>query len=260
MIVLEIIKPGHFIKENNKCVSPSIDLMLDNLIDSFIEANQALNIFDSAYEVDMRSKFEQFKTNLDLQSEFLKKHQTSKGLDDYIKNREKYALQATSDVIKFNLKNDIEPRIFRDKTMFISAKAFIFSLDNFNNLLKETISVCTDKELESNLNALKLEFDQFFPTLRHIRNSAHHIEERVQIRANKKPITLKPADNEMIKSNCGVLELGSLSDRIYSITGQNGGIERIEISLASLQFVQQLLKKILEQFEWEQDMVHYPGM
>lgn len=116
------------------------------------------------------------------------------------------------------------------------AKSFVYALDDASQLvwvLKE------DKQLPDTARAQGERFRSSFPTLRDLRNSLHHIEDRLRGRGR---------DNKPISAS--LLVISSLRDNNLGATTDKGSYVEMEISEAPLLRAFAVVKDLIWCFEW----------
>src|SRR5439155_8339019 len=99
----------------------------------------------------------------------------------------------------------------------------------------------------------KESFSQSFPTLREVRNSAQHVEDRIRgLGRGRQPLNLKPVQNQMVNAPAGgVLIVDSLNGNKFGGTLANGEYGEIEVSIASLERVRELVEVLIDSFPWK---------
>lgn len=138
--------------------------------------------------------------------------------------------------IKRNLWNSgIMPVSIKRHEKFIYVKMFIFSLDN----IYKFISVL-DREFPSkNIKEEKDYIDSTFPALIEIRNSIHHMEDRVRkLGKNRKKI-----ETSGVVINC------MSNDEFFTMLA-DGSLGTLQISSDTLYKFRAVIEKILLKFEW----------
>jgi hypothetical protein len=116
------------------------------------------------------------------------------------------------------------------------AKAFVFALDGIEKLLRRlSDSLNPPKEV----NHLYKEYKKCFGHLKHIRDSAIHIEDR----GRGKTRDQKPLDT------C-IIVLGCFIEKRYAFTGEDGKQYEIEISESTLKTAKRIIQKIINSYSW----------
>lgn len=118
----------------------------------------------------------------------------------------------------------------------IYAKAFVFALDGINKLL---FKICKYLNPPETIEKLITEYENNFGHLKHIRDSAIHIEDRGRGKTrHEEPL------------NTSIIILGSFIDRRFGFTGADGKQYEIEISDATLQTAKEILQKVINSYTW----------
>ena len=116
------------------------------------------------------------------------------------------------------------------------AKAFVFALDGIEKLLNRLGVMCNPpKEIKH----LHEEYKKLFGHLKHIRDSAIHIEDRGRGKTRKQ----EPLDTHIIV-------LGSFIERRYAFTGEDGRQYEIEISESTLKTAKSIIQEIINSYSW----------
>ena len=117
------------------------------------------------------------------------------------------------------------------------AKAFVFSLNSIGELLRH---VSKDAKSPESVRGLCEEYKKHFGHLKHIRDSAIHIEDRGRGRTRHQ----KPLKTHLIVLGCFI-------ERRFTFTGENGKQYEIEVSEATLQTAREIIQKLIEAYTWE---------
>ncbi len=117
------------------------------------------------------------------------------------------------------------------------AKAFVYSLDAIEKLLSR---LCRDLSAPASVKLLHQEYQQKFGHLKHIRDSAIHIEDRGRgINRRQSPI------------ETNLLVLGSFIGNRFTFTGEDGKMYEIKISETPLICAHQILQGVINAYIWE---------
>ena len=117
------------------------------------------------------------------------------------------------------------------------AKAFVFSLNSIGELLRH---LSEDTNSPMGVQKSYQEYKRHFGHLKHIRNSAIHIEDRGRGRTRHQ----KPLKTHLIV-------LGSFIERRFTFTGENGKQYEIEISDGILEIARGIIQEIIRAYTWE---------
>jgi len=135
-----------------------------------------------------------------------------------------------------NHKDIIKESIYSRSLNSIYAKAFVYALDGINNLLS---NICINLHPPKPVEILKQEYQNKFGHLKHIRDSAIHIENR-GLGKDKKGNPL----------NTNIIILGSFIERRFGFTGNDGKQYEIEISGRTLLTAKDIIQKVIESYDW----------
>lgn len=171
---------------------------------------------------------------------------------DFYNDHEHHQAEVDKRYRQKKLNNGEIPNSYKRRFPFIHAHSFLSSADTFYKYL----SVLSRETNLENINVIKQQFEDTFPTLSKIRNSAQHSEDR--IRGYGKPadvrkkikMDLKPIDNGFIKAEGGVLALSNLNGNRLGYTIDDGSYQEFEISEVTLGKVADLFQSLINSFQW----------
>jgi hypothetical protein len=117
----------------------------------------------------------------------------------------------------------------------IYAKTFVFALYNIKSLLSKLANMHPPSEVKEFVK----KYNDRFGHLKHIRDSATHIEDR-GLGLNR--------DGKQISTN--LLILGSFLERRFTFSGENGMQYEIEISDQTLSAAKEIIQAIINSYTW----------
>jgi hypothetical protein len=250
MHIFEIIKPGTWIEGITRDAAWEIGGQLDHLITQFYDANVALNHFEQVqnttrFEHSMEKWDQDRQRRSDIRSQIELEMQ-----GDFWELQKTIDFETEARFLRERWNRGEVPERFNHALPFIYARAFLYALDGFDRFLsllsKDEVNGVPPVLLE-----LHDEFNRCFPDLREVRNSAHHSESRSRgLDKNRKPLKLKPIDNELIKAPGGVLVMNSLNGSKYGATMTDGHYGEVDVSAKSMRDLQRILQSVLESFTW----------
>ena len=172
--------------------------------------------------------------------------------NDFYKNYEYHRSETEKRYRQEKLKAGEVPRSYKHRFSFIHAHSFLSSVDKFYKYL----SVLSCETNLDHVTDIKQQFEDTFPSLSKIRNSAQHSEDR--IRGYGKPadlrkkikMDLKPIDNGFIKAESGALALSNLNGNRLGYTIDDGSYQEFEISEVTLGKVADLFQSLINSFQW----------
>lgn len=253
MLIVEIIKPGSSVVNDDFEKEARIFQSLNAIVSNFYQANMALNLFEKAL-IDFSSNMSK---NFEPQEHVMERRRRAEGFvrnelgldpivsfDEFIfevkkiENRERWS----EENLPFDLTSHI-PEIY--------AQAFLHSCDSINKILK---SLTHDKLLPQKVEGIHRQFKEEFPDLEGVRNSLQHQEQRLKMERMRKGVTEKiepkPFDIGVVKSSGNALIGKGLIGNIIISTMENGVLGKIEVSRAALLKIAELIQTLLYGFEW----------
>lgn len=262
MIIFELIKPGFRIELDNKNKAYDIELLINQLIEIFYEANLALNLFDEEDHSRKRS----LETKMEKSKEkFIQRNKERAKIKETIEQEyHKKSMYVFDHIDEINLRTEIElnrlawmrgekPRQFCHNLLFLYAKSFLYALDNFDRLLEV---LAKEDGVPETLVETHNKIKEYFPSLRGVRNSAHHMEDRlrglkqVDQSGKKHVLKLKPIKNAMINAEQGALVLNNLRGSNYGTIMATGHFGEVDVSAQSLEKLHAILKEVINSFNW----------
>lgn len=140
------------------------------------------------------------------------------------------------------------PRSYRHQLPIFYAKTFVFSLDALGKILGvlEHEDVAPEEVGDAHDR-----FKKSFGSVRNVRNSALHIEDRARgLDRNRDPLDLEPVDTQAIKAESGALILNSLEGTSFGATSSDGKYERVDVTVESLREARDCLQDAIDAFDW----------
>lgn len=242
--------------EDNKLALDVQNLL--RLIESeFTEATLALNLFNNERHQFEPHSEEQWHKDMERRQQLRFKYEKQHDVQAF--NFENH--EEISNLVEIELKREKwaageSPKRYKHARAFLYAKSFLNNLATLGRLLKV---LSNTKGVPVNIRYISKKFFNFFPQLREVRNSAQHIEDRGRgLGSDRKPMDLKPVNNQAIKSDGGVLILNQLNGNRYGNTMADGHYGEVEVSSDSLKHVQECIQRVIDSFKWKGPKSHYP--
>lgn len=116
------------------------------------------------------------------------------------------------------------------------AKAFVFALDGIEKLLNRLVPMSNSPK---GIKQLQEKYKKLFGHLKHIRDSAIHIEDRGRGKTRKQ----EPLDTHIIVLGCFI-------ESRYTFTGEDGRQYEIEISESTLKKAKAIIQEIINSYSW----------
>ena len=261
MFVFDVIKPGSFLDYEDRLWASRINGQLNTIEGVYLEANAALDGFIRAH-INLKSSIDSQELERkrirrgELSSEAERSLGRSPSFEEFLE------ISHDSDVVvnRESWLAGTPPTSFITNRCFIYAKAFLYSLDNFEKLLAVLLK---EDGVPQAISQLHKEFELFFPELRGVRNTSHHLEDRSRgLGAGRVPkkMDIKPVNNSAYSMpEGGVLILNSLNGTKYGSTMANGEYGEVDVSVASMKEIQRIFGSILESFKWSGRKTQIPS-
>lgn len=264
MIIFEIVTPGTRIAHENRDWAWKIEGQLEGLKLQFVQANIALNLFNSAQSIPIsrpdiedivQSMQRQAEIRVDVEQEYANSTSCEKRDDIHYEANVRFKREKW-------LSGEI-PREFEQEQSLVYAKAFLYALDGFDKFLDV---LAKEENIPESVKNLHAEVTQLFPHLRGVRNTAQHLEDRSRgLGARQRgrppqPLDLKPINHEHINAPRGALILSSLIGSKFGSTMADGHFGEIDVSVESMVKLQTLLEGTLNSFEWRGPKQHFPNV
>lgn len=263
MYIFEIIIPGRDLNYEDKKWCSKIKNLLDYLVKHFIEANVALNLFNTALKEHPnpflnQDRYKQEALRIQEIHRSLELQYIEEGKNDY--TYEDIEFQAEIILKKENWKKGIIPEAFQEELTYMYAKNFIYALDGFNKFLNV---LAKENNVPNSICELTERMCNYFPDLTKVRNTKQHLEDRSRglgAGKNPKPLDLKPLSNHIVEAPYGgVLILSSLNGSKYGCTMSDGNFGEVDVSALSMAYLKDILDNVLNSFNWEGQKRHMPS-
>lgn len=259
MFIFEIVTPGAFLECQDSAARHRLLTLVSALKQTFFEANVALNLF-----TEERGRARQLQAN-ERRQEFANRRrqieeELGTGACSVLSWEQMEAIRYEAEVIakREAWQHGHAPFELEHPRIFIFARSFLYALDQFEKLVA---AICEDPATPTGLSAFKERMSQEFPDLREVRNSAHHMEDRVRgLGRNGKSLNLTGLDNEIVSApNARVLILNSLIGNRYGSTMADGSYGEVDVTPESLAKVVAILEGVLQTFTWSGPTRHEPS-
>lgn len=260
MIIYELTKPGDRLSQSND-ISKNFELenLIRHLIDTFFEANVALNLYLGEKQnsnLYFQRERENRDSDLKLKSEIREKIELEYPSGNNFEKFDEINYKAEIEFKKQIWNKGRVPSDLKNKLIFIHAKTFLYALDNFEKQLKKLLK---NQIIPESCNSFYIKLIEHFPNLRELRNSTHHQEDRIRGERFGKKIDLKPISNRLIHApKGGVLIMNSLNGDNYGGTLGDGTFGEVEVSIDSMNKLQSILQEFINSLDWKGNKEHLP--
>lgn len=142
------------------------------------------------------------------------------------------------------------PDSYRHIIPFLYAKAFLYAVDAVAQALG---TLAREPWAPKDIDGIAIDWESAFPTVRAVRNTSQHEDERVlSRRQGNKRIELKPIGDGLIHApDGGVTVLSNLNGNRFGCTMADGHFGEFEVSSTTLQAVGALAQRSINAFTWE---------
>jgi hypothetical protein len=137
---------------------------------------------------------------------------------------------------------DAEPVSYHHRLPFLHAKSCVYALDTID---KSLVLLCKLKATPMAVHEALAEFRNAFPGLNGVRNSAHHVEDRVQGKAWKKHVD-------------GIFATDILQDSRYGGSLEDGSYGELDVTFASVDHARRTVQAVLDAYKWIGYPMHFP--
>ena len=259
MFIVNIEYPGTWLELADNDKSFSVSSLISSMETAIIDLAISLTMFnESVLKSREEHSSERMKENGDRNSELRNKIENEyrgnlKDSNDFYQNHEHHRAEIEKIYREEMLKTGAIPDSYKHRFVFIHAHSFLSSADTFSKYF----SVVSEETKLVFVAELLKEFDKELPSLRKIRNSSEHSEDRARgygkpadVRKKKK-MELKPIDNNLIKAeNGGVLVMSSLNGDKLGYTIDDGTYQEFDINANTLGFIADIFQRLINGFEW----------
>ena len=129
------------------------------------------------------------------------------------------------------------PLDYRERVKHIYLHVYIYALDSFSKLLDK---LCDRSDAPADIAIERRRLKTALPSLKAIRDSAHHIEDRGRKRGRRE----EPIDTHILTISVRT------GDNELSYTAENGSHARIAASLENTEMIRSVLQNVIYAFEW----------
>jgi hypothetical protein len=153
-------------------------------------------------------------------------------------------------------KRGILPESYQQHVVFMHAKSFLLALDRIERIFGVLTEI---PNIPEDVRRAKQAFDTALPTLRGVRNSVAHHEDRSRgLQKGGKPLDLKPVENQLIRAPGGFLILDSLIGSNFGATMADGEYGEVAVTSATLAAAGRLVQTAIQAFQWKGRPRHWP--
>ncbi|MCW2790689.1 MAG: hypothetical protein JWP56_2992 [Aeromicrobium sp.] len=263
MRVLEVIQPGVWLEgiEDDEA-RRNIESLLRLLTTCIDDAAIALNLFEEcllgSFSIDPSASWEADRER-ERAIAIRLEAAIPAGLDGHARFE---AMDAAREQARIEAKREkwregVPPSGYVHRLPFLHAKSFVYALDT----LQKSLRLITEIDgVPLDVSAALSDFEAAFSDLLHVRDSSHHVEDRVQGKRRQKKIDLQPLMNSAIHApGGGVLVVDMLNGQRYGGTLGDGTYGEVDISAESAVIARDCVQRVLNAFSWHGPATHSPS-
>jgi hypothetical protein len=140
------------------------------------------------------------------------------------------------------------PEGYIHQTPFVHAKAFLTAAHTIRTVLTQCAKI---NAIQTQAEAAGLAIDSALPMLKGVRDSAAHVDERVQGMAWKRQIQLQPVQNRFVNApGGGVLIIGSLMGDNFGNTMDDGNYGEVPVTIDTFNLIVRVIQEFLDRLPW----------
>ena len=256
-VIFELTQPGTWLDMEDRDLGFKVNGFISSAISAFYGGNAALWLFEDAYDRSIaasahssgRGEWEvEAQRRREIEESLRSQHGHFDGLYE----------QAGLLLKREQWQQGKLPRQIESAFVFLHAHSFLYSVDEIGKFLE--ILANTEGAPERARTAAK-RFDVDLPQVREIRNSAAHKEDRQRGPGpRKKPISQQPIDEYGISApGGGVMVMSTLYNQTLVYTVADGRTVGLDVTVATLEVVRDIIQELLNAFPWRGPASHYPS-
>ena len=248
---VEVLWPGTWIDAPDHEIAHTLGMQLELIQGAFDEAAMSALLFteaqreahdpiqDQSFGIDV-----EIRRAIELPLDAPGARSTSYDREAF----ERRQLEIAKEIVREKWRRGLLPRSLKHRVPFIYAKAFLSSAEMMG---KHLAQVAANPSVPVACRGACLAFYSAFPTLRPIRNSVQHEEDRALLRGpSGKAIDLKPVDSSGIRAPGGVMIISSLAGDLFSSTMADGHLGEIAVNLETVGALRDSFERVLNAFAW----------
>jgi hypothetical protein len=262
MYVYELMLPGTWLDGLDAAVARDAEGLLRLMANGVDDAAIALTLFDSVHGNAVARSSGREGWEEDRAREAAIRNRLAAALPVGLTTEQRWvAEQRLSEAARVEAKRQKWsegnwPDSYQHRIPFLHAKTFVYALDGIAKALKQLRRLVGIPDLST----IAASWDQAFPQLVHVRDSAHHAEDRVRGKGkHDKPLPNVPVLTPAIHApNGGVVVMDMLTNNRYGGTLADGSYGEVEVSPESLAAAGGVVQQAALAFQWKGPEDHRP--
>jgi hypothetical protein len=259
MNIVEIEYPGTWLKMDDEDKAWEISNIINYMDSQLVDMAIAVHLFEEetrrvAKDLTLDNIKKRFEQEGIGRARIEKRYREEMGDEAFYRDYGNLIMKIDREMKREKWKSGELPESYKHRLQFIHAHSFLYALDSFGKFLD---IIADEENITEKVTSIRDEFNNSIPSLRKIRNSALHIEDRsrgfgTQEQAKKKErMKLQPINNRMIKAPKGALVLSNLNGNRLGYTIDDGSFQEIEVSIKTLNIAIVALQSVINCFNWQ---------
>lgn len=247
MYIVPVRYPGTWLEFTPEDAGRDAESLLRTMTAGLAEAAISLGWFEAERSAPTDHSAE-WEASSELRREALEMVRARLGGDPFGGDWERENAEAEEVALRLAAERGMVPRGYRNRTVFMHARTFLYALDSIAKALG-VLGKMTG--VPAGVADALRDWDAMFPTVKAVRDSAHHMEDRARgLGRGEKPLNLKPMNNHIVSGGGTALILDSLFNSRYGTTTASGDFEEIDVTADSLAAAQRVVQSALDAFTW----------
>jgi hypothetical protein len=169
---------------------------------------------------------------------------------DYMEWRLRISEQARRDIMREKWEAGELPDELKHRLPFLHAQTFVTALAQVRRALSELAKMDLDGA-EAEVRAACGDLDAAVPSLKNVRDSVEHAEDRSRGRSHGRKMTLAPVSTNVIDAPGGALIAGMLNNNKFGWTVADGTYQEVEVSDATVEAARAAVQRALDALPWK---------
>lgn len=250
-IPFELRVPGAWLDLAKQDASWEVGALLGSIESAFGEAALALILFEQSSTAAKAPSREEWAADSNRRSELSRELETELG-DVPWAQREKWdeiSFEVDRRLMLEKWKRGILPRQLEHHLPFIFAKSFLYAADEIGKVLAR---IGERGDIPPAAVAACEGYYDSFSTLREVRNSTQHVEDRARgLGRGGQPLELQPVAAGGIQALGGALILSNLSGNKFGATMADGHFGEVEVSARTLADMRDRIEAVFNVLPWK---------
>lgn len=258
LYIIELQYPGTWLQLDDEKKAREIARLIMSMETQLIDMALTLSLFEEearkmVSDFSYENARQQQEQDRDLRFKIQSRYIEELGEEAFYKDYGRLSMIIDREMNREKWQGGSLPRSYKSRLPFIHAHSFLYALDSFGKFLDV---IADENGIPDTVCSIREEFHTALPSLKRIRNSALHIEDRsrgfgsIKQTNRKERMKLQPISNRMFNLPHGGLVLSSLNGNRLGYTIDDGSFQEIEVSQTTLNITNGALQKLINSFDW----------